>query len=299
MFYLELEYKIADEARQSKQNFCFVGLVTPKAFLWQADNLRLFHTTLKCRDIMENLLKVPSADGMELRLEIAELGSRSYAFILDWHFRLLLSLAWLFGAWVLMTGAGEQTLRATTLDASDHWGTYLFFLPATLLYVFYHPVLEVIMRGRTPGKRMAGIRLVTDDGQTPGIAAIIIRNLFRLVDSLPAFYVVGCVACIATRKQIRVGDMAAGTLLVYEEKARDDALDRARTLVSGTELAPSDQALLLDIIDRWKTLERDARTTIATRFLARIGREVPAVDGPNQLDRLLHEQLKQIAGVAA
>ncbi len=158
---------------------------------------------------MKNLLKVSSADGMELRLEVAELGSRSYAFILDWHFRLLLSLAWLLGAWMLMTSAGEQTVRSATFDAGNHWGTYLFFLPATLVYVFYHPGLEMVMRGRTPGKRMAGIRLVTVNGQTPGVAAIIIRNLFRLVDSLPVFYVVGCVACIATGRQVRIGDMAA------------------------------------------------------------------------------------------
>ncbi len=248
---------------------------------------------------MENFLTVPSADGMELRLEVAELGSRSYAFIIDWHFRLLLGLAWLFGAWVWMTGAGAQTVRSVTLDAGGHWASYVFFLPATLLYLFYHPVLEVLMRGRTPGKRMAGVRLVTDNGQPPGVAAIIIRNLFRLVDSLPAFYVVGCIACIATKRQIRIGDMAAGTLLVYEEKAGDDALDRARNLVSGTELAPADQALLLDIMDRWKTLDRNARTDIAARFLTKIGREVPAVEGANQLDRVLHDQLKDIAGVSA
>jgi len=248
---------------------------------------------------MENILKVPTVDGMELRLDVAELGSRSYAFILDWHFRLVLSLVWLFGAWVLMTDAGGQTIRSVTSDDGSHWGAYLFFLPATLIYVFYHPVLEIVMRGRTPGKRMAGIRLVTANGQPPGVAAIIVRNLFRLVDSLPVFYVVGCVACIATKKQIRIGDMAAGTLMVYEEKAGEDALDRARNLVSNTELAPSDQALLLDIVDRWKTLDRNARTDIATRFLIKIGREIPPVDGANRLDRVLHDQLKDLAGVSA
>ncbi|HHJ15697.1 MAG TPA: RDD family protein [Gammaproteobacteria bacterium] len=248
---------------------------------------------------MKNLLKVHSADGMELRLEVAELGSRSYAFIIDWHFRLLLSLAWLFGAWMLMTGAGDQTIRSATFESGNHWGSYVFFLPATLIYVFYHPVLEIVMRGRTPGKRMAGIRLVTGDGQTPGVAAIIIRNLFRLVDSLPAFYAAGCVACIATRRQVRIGDMAAGTLLVYEEKVGDDALDRARNLVSNTDLVPADQALLLDIVDRWKTLDRKARTEIATRFLAKIGRAAPVVDGTDELDRVLHDQLRDIAGVSA
>ena len=245
-----------------------------------------------------NTLKVPSADGMELDLDIAELGSRSYAFILDWHFRLLLSLAWLLGAWLLMTGAGDQTVRTATVDTAGHWHAYAFFLPPLLIYAFYHPVLEIIMGGRTPGKRMAGVRLVTTSGQTPGVAAILIRNLFRLVDSLPVFYVVGCSTCLATKTQVRIGDMAAGTLLVYEQKVASDALEHARKLVSNTVLSPVDQALLLDIIARWKTLDSHARTAIATRFLAKTGQEMPAAKNGGRLEQALHARLQQIAGVS-
>lgn len=248
---------------------------------------------------MKNLLKVPSADGMELRLEIAELGSRSYAFILDWHFRFLLSLAWLLGAWVLMTDTGDQAVRASTLDAADHWRAYMFFLPPVLVYVLYHPVLEILMGGRTPGKRMAGVRLVATSGQTPGLAAILVRNLFRLVDSLPVFYVVGCVACIATKTKIRIGDMAAGTLLVYEEKVDGKDLERARYLVSNTPLAAADQALLLDIMDRWSTLDRNARTDIATRFLAKVSQDMPTAENGSRLERALHDRLQELAGVPA
>jgi len=248
---------------------------------------------------MQTLLKVPSADGMELRLEIAELGSRSYAFILDWHFRILLSLAWILGAWVLMTGAGDQSISASTVEASDHWRAYMFFLPPVLLYTLYHPVLEILMSGRTPGKRMAGVRLMTNSGQTPGVAAILIRNLFRLVDSLPVFYVVGCIACIASKTQVRIGDMAAGTLLVYEEKIDGKDLERARNLVSNTALAPADQALLLDIMDRWKTLDSKARTAIATRFLAKVDQDIPAADNGRKLERALHDRLQEMAGVPA
>jgi len=67
---------------------------------------------------MENFLKVPSADGMELHLEIAELGSRSYAFIIDWHFRLLLSLTWLFGTWVWMSSFCPQCCFTSSIIPS-------------------------------------------------------------------------------------------------------------------------------------------------------------------------------------
>src|SRR5690606_4225634 len=90
-------------------------------------------------------------------------------------------------------------------------------LPATALYLLYHPVLEVLMRGRTPGKRMAGVRIVKRDGGVPGSVALLVRNIFRLIDFLPFFYFVGLVTTMLTRHCVRLGDIAAGTLLVYDE----------------------------------------------------------------------------------
>src|SRR5690606_18924459 len=90
-------------------------------------------------------------------------------------------------------------------------------LPATAIYLLYHPVLEVAMRGRTPGKRIAGVRVVRRDGGVPGVGALLVRNVFRLVDSLPFLYCVGLTAAVLTEHSVRIGDMAAGTLLVYDD----------------------------------------------------------------------------------
>ena len=68
---------------------------------------------------------------------------------------------------------------------------FLIVLPPLLIYFFYHPILEVLMHGQTPGKRLAGVRVVDREGGIPSTGAILIRNVFRLVDSLPSFYVVG------------------------------------------------------------------------------------------------------------
>src|SRR5262249_48759921 len=75
--------------------------------------------------------------------------------------------------------------------------------------------------GRTPGKRMVGIEIIATDGSAPGVGAILTRNVFRLIDSFPGAYAVGLIATMATRNGVRIGDMAAGTLLVY---ARAEAL---------------------------------------------------------------------------
>jgi uncharacterized RDD family membrane protein YckC len=92
-------------------------------------------------------------------------------------------------------------------------------LPVILIYFLYHPVLEILGRGRAPGKRMAGLRIVNEQGRPPTMGALLVRNIFRLVDSLPLFYMVGIMTCLISERQRRIGDMAAGTLLVYDKSA--------------------------------------------------------------------------------
>src|SRR6202008_2402288 len=92
----------------------------------------------------------------------------------------------------------------------------LVVTPAAATYFLYHIGLEIAMHGRTPGKRMAGVHIVARDGGSPSIGALLTRNVFRLVDSLPLFYGVGLIATLVTRDHVRIGDMAAGTLLAYE-----------------------------------------------------------------------------------
>ena len=152
-------------------------------------------------------LVVDSVTGIAVRLAIAGPGARSYAFIIDWHIRFILGFCWYLFAALLYNG------RLGLVAPPDHAGSWfgLVLLPAVAIYLLYHPVLELAMRGRTPGKRMAGVYLVARDGGVPSAGALLIRNVFRLIDSLPAFYAVGLLAVILTREHLRVGDMAAGT----------------------------------------------------------------------------------------
>ena len=164
--------------------------------------------------------------GVDLTLNIAGPGNRSYAFVIDWHIRLLLSGAWL----ILASFALKLSLSARSQDA------LLSLLPAAILYFLYHPILEVSMRGSTPGKRIAGIRIVTRNGGVPGTAALLIRNVFRLIDSLPTLYVIGLVSCFVTANRIRIGDMAAGTLLVLDDTAAAKSLTRLELLTAESRL---------------------------------------------------------------
>jgi hypothetical protein len=110
---------------------------------------------------MDERISVRSVTGVDLTLNIAGPGSRSYAFAIDWHVRLLLGAAWLIVALYVL----KLSLNARSQDA------LLSLLPAAIVYFLYHPILEVAMRGSTPGKRIAGIRIVDRSGGEQGGAA--------------------------------------------------------------------------------------------------------------------------------
>ncbi len=135
---------------------------------------------------------------------VAGPGSRSYAFLIDWHIRLLAALAWLLAA-----------LLAHRPDWNPHSaGFWIVVGPALAIYLLYHPVVELAMHGQTPGKRYAGVRVVGRDGRAPGVRAILIRNALRPLDSLPIGYAVGLVVSVVTTDRVRLGDLLAGTRLV-------------------------------------------------------------------------------------
>jgi len=245
---------------------------------------------------MTDTLRLTTADGMDIRLQVAGVGSRSYAFIADWHLRILFVLAWLL--WIFL--AFEQDEIAGFLDALDSglsFIAYLMILPPILFYLLYHPILEILMRGRTPGKRLAGVRIVTTDGRTPSMGAILVRNLFRLVDSLPSFYLVGLAVALATARHVRIGDLAAGTMLVHESKVKAESLATAQRLALAETLPPADQALLLDLVERWRSLRRKVRIDLGQRFLAKAGEtNLPPQASDAALDRDLFARLSALAG---
>ena len=222
---------------------------------------------------MEDKLVVQAADAVEVELPVAGVGSRSYAFLIDWHIRLLLALAWLLGVAVLIGLLSPAEDFFSPLLNAGKAAVYAALMPAAAIYFLYHPLLEIMMQGRTPGKRMAGIRIVTERALTPDVGALIIRNVFRLVDSLPAFYVLGLVVAMFTARQLRIGDLAAGTLLVYDAGKRD--LDFDGVIASPTSrLSSGDRELLDDLLERWSGLDAPLRRGLAEKFLARIGEPV-------------------------
>jgi uncharacterized RDD family membrane protein YckC len=234
-------------------------------------------------------LRIESVTGVDVELPLAGPGGRSYAFIIDWHIRLLAALLW------VLVGLLLERVLAGSIPQS--FGLrLLIFGPPALIYLLYHPVIELAMGGQTPGKRIAGVRIVTRAGQPPSVGVILIRNVFRLIDSLPVFYTVGLLATIATRDSVRIGDLAAGTVLVnLPGGSRKAAAQRQATLATQTRLAPDEAELVADVLERWAQLEPETRHDLALRLLKRAA--ATAIAAQNLSDEGLKAALRELLGL--
>ena len=100
-------------------------------------------------------------------------------------------------------------------------GVGVYFVALFLIEWFYPVLFEVLRNGQTPGKSVMGLRVVSDDATPIGWNDSLVRNLLRVVDFLPFGYGAGLVSIVSTRRFQRLGDLAAGTLVVHADRVDD------------------------------------------------------------------------------
>jgi uncharacterized RDD family membrane protein YckC len=182
-----------------------------------------------------------SPERVRLDLEIAGPMSRAFAFSIDYSLILLLMAAGLLlfvsGSQQLIDWFSEVTLLQDLFDRVVDWlnvpdgedgDTLMRGLALTIgiwlmldLFVTttYFLTFETLFRGRTPGKRMTRLRVVSEGGSVLGWRQSLLRNLLRTVDSLPTGYLVGFVAMLSSKRMQRLGDLVAGTIVIREREA--------------------------------------------------------------------------------
>ncbi|NHX00530.1 RDD family protein [Pseudomonas koreensis] len=150
---------------------------------------------------LDTRYQVETPEGIDLPLRPAGLMVRSLAFGIDLGIRgAILGVLFLVLAFLGQLGMG---LGSLLLFAVNWWYMVLF---------------EVLHQGRSPGKQWMGLRVIHDDGTPIGWSASLLRNLLRFVDLLPFGYCFGAISCLQHPTFKRLGDIAAGTLVVYSER---------------------------------------------------------------------------------
>lgn len=213
------------------------------------------------------LLSVETPESVAFAYELAGLGSRGLALMLDTVYLSLIILAEFLVAFLGVVVFAYFT-KTSIIAGLSVWVFAGVGIAAFVTYWGYYIFGEVARNGRTPGKRQFGIRVVRDDGSRVGVLDSFIRNLLRIVDALPATYAVGIVSMLFSARHKRLGDMAAGTVVVRdtgELTLLSDGGDDARRI-----------ALAREFLNRRPQLTPDARWQVGAAVLATFGEEPAA-----------------------
>jgi uncharacterized RDD family membrane protein YckC len=159
--------------------------------------------------VFEDRLTIETPEGVALELTLAGVGSRFASALVDY----LVQFVILAALGILLAVLGLDPFSGGGF-AAVLWTLGFFFV-----FWGYDVAFEVLNSGRTPGKRLNGLRVVLESGAPVTFTPSAVRNVLRLVDILPPpTYLVGISAILVTRRNQRVGDLAAGTLVVRERR---------------------------------------------------------------------------------
>lgn len=158
-----------------------------------------------------------------------------------------------------------------------------FFLILLFAIEWLYPVLfEVFWRGQTPGKRALGISVINDDLTPVTFGTSLVRNLLRTVDFLPLLYLLGLITMLFNRRFQRLGDLAAGTLVIsVRESSRPGPVRDIEPLAPSTPLLRTEQSSIIDFLQRSPQLSEPRQ-----RELASILEGITHEKGENGVERL-------------
>lgn len=224
---------------------------------------------------LDTVYTAETPEGIALELRPAGLVARSYAFAIDGAVRFAVLIA-----------------AASVLAVMSRLGTGLFLILFFLLEWFYPVLFELLPGSATPGKRALGLRVVMDSGLPVTPAASLVRNLLRAADFLPVFYGLGGLMLLLRPDFKRLGDLAAGTLVVHANVATlHGPLGPAEPLAPPRALSTREQAAVIAWAGR------------ATRLTeARLGELAllagPIVDPSGQREPNPERATKRLLGIA-
>lgn len=224
-----------------------------------------------------------------LTYTIAGVGSRVAAALIDYAICLLAYAAILIGVSSLgMRGLlGSQSRGAA-------WGAAILYLLLFGILWGYYVLFEGLGDGQTPGKRMLRLRAVRDGGYSVTFGASAVRNLVRLLDMQPVFtYGVAIASVLLTKRGKRLGDLAAGTIVVREGLAARPRVPVASARADDSpapalaRLTNDEYAVLERFIERRADLTAERRSLLAEQIAARVAPALADTDGTNTLTKLL------------
>jgi uncharacterized RDD family membrane protein YckC len=235
---------------------------------------------------MQLIDTIETPEGIRLERRLAGIGSRLLAGFID-GLLIVLLMIFLGIGWVLVRGNPAAWLAGG--EGPLAWVLAMAIGAAFAVYWGYYVLCEWFMNGQSPGKRAFGLRVVKEGGGPITFVDIAIRNLLRIVDGL-AIYAIAGITMFCTRKVQRLGDLAAGTVVIWDAAPNFAANANRPRVVDGqaagwptglraSGLTPDEFRILRNYCLRRGELTLEARARVLPRLLApvlyRSGRALP------------------------
>lgn len=240
-------------------------------------------------------LEVETPDHVVLRYDLAGAGNRGFAALLDFMLASIIAITSL----VILSWAG--TLSEASLFVV---GGLAMILTLVVIWAYFI-LLEWLWNGQTIGKRAFKLRVINEDGSPAQFTAVLIRNLLRLVDFLPAFYGLGVLVIVLSPKSQRLGDLAAGTYVVRAPLPQVDwfSLRTVTPLGAGTtaetrRMPGEAQRLVREFVARESQLAPAERVRIAAVIAAKLRPYTVEDLGPLDDVALIHAIARSLRATA-
>ncbi|MFQ3546467.1 RDD family protein [Halobacillus rhizosphaerae] len=169
---------------------------------------------------------VKTPEHVSLQFKLAGLGSRGAAQLID------MVLLFIMYAGIAIAGVFLGSLDVPWLISKvQSFVLAIIIIVIFLIFWGYFFLFEVITGGRTPGKMLLGVRVIQEDGSSATSLSLLVRNLLRIIDMLPAYYLLGLMMIFLHPGHKRIGDLVAGTIVVHERKKKKPMKKRKPTKI--------------------------------------------------------------------
>jgi len=263
-------------------------------------------------------LSIDTPELVALEFPLAGIGSRCLALIIDYLLQSVVLVLAVLALFAIAASAPTHPQTPARTPLADKWIVAILIAIPFFFQWCYFALFEAFWGGRTPGKRIMHLRVIQQNGRSISFIESLIRNFIRVVDFLPFLYVIGVVSIFVTKRNQRLGDLAAGTLVIHEEKREtglwngsgarsftasmfDNAplqrLQPAATLPADAvaRLTKTDLESIDNFLARRLDLPLDVRAGLASRLAGQMKHRMQTVGDTGLSDETLLETIERVA----
>lgn len=224
-----------------------------------------------------NNIKFNTPESVELEFTLAGIGNRAWALLIDYHV-LAVILVGFFLAWSIVSIQLGDFWVDIFGTAVTLWLMAIAFLVSFIVYISYFVFFETLWFGQTPGKRIAKIRVVRDDGRLIGLQQATLRALLRPFDEI---LFIGAFLIMLGRREKRLGDLAAGTIVIQAQTPTASRIltisEQAKILhpqlieiADLSPLLPDDFAIIREYLQRRGAMSPKAKALLALKLAEQV-----------------------------